>query len=320
VNTREHWERVYGAKGPTEVSWYAPHLDVSLRIIEQAAPERDSRIIDVGGGEATLVEDLLERGYRHLSVLDISATALDVAKARLGERAGDVDWMIGDATAFPLGHHRYDVWHDRAAFHFLTDPRDRVAYVRQVARAVEPGGHVIVATFGPEGPEPVQRPRRGAIRTGRTARPVRRPVPAAAPPHRDAPDPGRHRAAVHVLLLQDFRGRLTGDAAAATGGARRRSDAVAVVACFGGQAGPIRRGRLLRLRRRSAVESGRLAVSMGMDSPGSRCTGQVTFGFRIAAEQRFAYTPRAPSRASRSEEPMAASAIESHLFRVRRLP
>lgn len=152
MNTREHWERVYGAKGPTEVSWYAPHLDVSLRIIDEAAPDRDSRIIDVGGGEATLVDDLLERGYRHLSVLDISATALDVAKARLGERAGDVDWMIGDATAFPFGHHRYDLWHDRAVFHFLTDPEDRVAYVRQVARAVEPGGHVIVATFGPEGP------------------------------------------------------------------------------------------------------------------------------------------------------------------------
>ena len=152
MNAREHWERVYGTKRPTEVSWYAPHLDVSLRIIDEAAPDRDSRIIDVGGGEATLVDDLLDRGYRHLSVLDISATALDVAKARLGERAGAVDWRVGDATAFPFERHRYDVWHDRAVFHFLTDPKDRAAYVRQVTRAVKPGGHVIVATFGPDGP------------------------------------------------------------------------------------------------------------------------------------------------------------------------
>ena len=121
-------------------------------MIEEAAPERGSRIIDVGGGEATLVDDLLDRDYRYLSVLDVSATALDVAKARLGERAGAVDWLCGDVTTFAFTRHQYDVWHDRAVFHFLTDPKDRVAYVRQVTHAVTPGGHVIVATFGPEGP------------------------------------------------------------------------------------------------------------------------------------------------------------------------
>lgn len=152
MDARQHWERVYRTKQPTEVSWYAPHLDVSLRIIEEAAPQRRSRIIDVGGGEATLVDDLLDRGYRHLSVLDISATALDVAKARLGERAGVVDWLCGDVTTFPFTRRQYDVWHDRAVFHFLTDPKSRAAYVRQVTHAVKPGGHVIVATFGPEGP------------------------------------------------------------------------------------------------------------------------------------------------------------------------
>ena len=152
MDARQHWERVYRTKQPTEVSWYAPHLDVSLRIIEEAAPARASRIIDVGGGEATLVDDLLERGYRDVSVLDVSATALDVAKARLGESADDVDWLCGDVTAFPFTRHQYDVWHDRAVFHFLTDQRDRAAYVRQVVHAVKPGGHVIVATFGPEGP------------------------------------------------------------------------------------------------------------------------------------------------------------------------
>jgi len=152
VDARQHWERVYRTKQPTEVSWYTPHLDVSLRIIEEAAPERGSRIIDVGGGEATLVDDLLDRGYRYLSVMDVSATALEVAKARLGERAAVVDWLCGDVTTYLFTSHQYDVWHDRAVFHFLTDPKDRAAYVRQVTDAVKPGGHVIVGTFGPEGP------------------------------------------------------------------------------------------------------------------------------------------------------------------------
>ena len=152
MDARQHWEWVYRTKEPTEVSWYAPHLDVSLQFIEDAAPQRGARIIDVGGGEATLVDDLLDRGYRYLSVLDVSATALDVAKARLGERAGAVDWLCGDVAWYPFARHQYDVWHDRAVFHFLTDPKDRAAYVRQVTHAVKPGGHVIVATFGPEGP------------------------------------------------------------------------------------------------------------------------------------------------------------------------
>ena len=152
MDPKQHWELVYRTKRPTEVSWYAPHLEASLRLIEEAAPDRDAMIIDVGGGEATLVDDLLDRGYRNVSVLDVSATALDVAKARLGERARLVVWLHGDVTTFRFAPHRYDVWHDRAVFHFLTDAKDRAAYVRQVARAVKPGGHVVVATFGPEGP------------------------------------------------------------------------------------------------------------------------------------------------------------------------
>ena len=148
----QHWERVYRTKRPNEVSWYALHLDVSLRLIESAAPDRDAAIIDVGGGEATLVDDLLDRGYRHVSVLDLSATALDVARARLGGRASSVHWLCGDATTFSFRPHQYHVWHDRAVFHFLTDVKDRRAYVEQTARAVKPDGHVIVATFGPEGP------------------------------------------------------------------------------------------------------------------------------------------------------------------------
>ena len=152
MDAQQHWEGVYRTKRPDEVSWYAPHLDVSLRLIEDAAPDRDAAIIDVGGGEATLVDDLLDRGYRHVSVLDLSATALEVARARLGGRASAVHWLCGDVTAFSFRPHRYDVWHDRAVFHFLTDVKDRRAYVEQTARAVKSGGHVIVATFGPEGP------------------------------------------------------------------------------------------------------------------------------------------------------------------------
>ena len=152
VDKTLHWERVYQTKQPTEVSWYRPHLEVSLQLIEEAAPNRDSQIIDVGCGESTLVDDLLTRGYRNLSVLDVSSTALDVAKERLGDNAGTVNWLCGDVTTIAFTRHQYDVWHDRAVFHFLTDPRDRAGYVRQVARAVKPGGHVIVATFGPEGP------------------------------------------------------------------------------------------------------------------------------------------------------------------------
>ncbi len=152
MDPKRHWEKVYQTKQPTEVSWYRPHLEVSLQLIEEAAPNRDAHIIDVGAGESTLVDDLLDRGYRNLYAMDLSATALDVAQARLGANAAKVNWLCGDVRTFAFPRHQYDVWHDRAVFHFLTDPQDRIAYVRQVADAVKPAGHVIVATFGPEGP------------------------------------------------------------------------------------------------------------------------------------------------------------------------
>ena len=152
MNSKSHWEKVYRTKRPTEVSWYRPHLDISLQLIGEAAPTWDAKIIDVGGGESTLVDDLLARGYRNVSVLDISSTALDDAKKRLGTRSDTVTWFCGDITTTALPPHYFDVWHDRAVFHFLTDAADRVAYVRQVVHSVKPGGHVIVAAFGPEGP------------------------------------------------------------------------------------------------------------------------------------------------------------------------
>jgi 2-polyprenyl-3-methyl-5-hydroxy-6-metoxy-1,4-benzoquinol methylase len=152
VDPKSHWERVYRTKRPNEVSWYRPHLEVSLQLIEDASPSLDAQIIDVGGGESTLVDDLLTRGYRNISILDVSLTALDVVKERLGDTVDTVNWLCGDVTTFAFTRHQYDVWHDRAVFHFLTESKERAAYVHQVAHAVKPGGHVIVATFGPEGP------------------------------------------------------------------------------------------------------------------------------------------------------------------------
>lgn len=153
MDNKHHWEMVYQTKAAEAVSWYRPHLETSLRLIEQAAPTKDASIIDVGGGEATLVDDLLAHGYQNICVLDISQAAVDVARRRLGKDASRVNWQVADITQVTLPERRFDVWHDRAVFHFLTDESQRVAYVQQVARSVKPGGHVIVATFGLQGPE-----------------------------------------------------------------------------------------------------------------------------------------------------------------------
>jgi 2-polyprenyl-3-methyl-5-hydroxy-6-metoxy-1,4-benzoquinol methylase len=152
MDPKTHWEEVYNTKAPNEVSWYQPHLETSLTLISRAAGANSAAIIDVGGGESTLVDDLLARGYQNISILDISQTAIDVTKQRLKELAERVQWIAGDVTRIELPRSAYDVWHDRAVFHFLTGTEERRAYVRQVAHAVRPGGHVIVSTFGPEGP------------------------------------------------------------------------------------------------------------------------------------------------------------------------
>ena len=152
VNVKTHWEKVYTTKAPDQVSWYRPHLETSLSLIERAAGGVSASIIDVGGGESTLVDDLLARGYQNITVLDISQTASDVTKQRLKATAERVHWITTDVTKAELAPSAYDVWHDRAVFHFLTSIEQRVAYVRNVARAVKMGGHVIVGTFGPEGP------------------------------------------------------------------------------------------------------------------------------------------------------------------------
>ncbi len=153
MDSKQHWEKVYATKAPEAVSWFAPHLETSLNLIHQATQNKNAAIIDIGGGEATLVDDLLAEGYQDVSVLDISQNAIDVARARIGEKSEQVRWYCADITSATLPQHAFDVWHDRAVFHFLTEDAQRLKYVEQVMRSVKHGGHVIISTFGPEGPE-----------------------------------------------------------------------------------------------------------------------------------------------------------------------
>jgi ubiquinone/menaquinone biosynthesis C-methylase UbiE len=153
MERKQHWEQVYTTKAPESVSWYQEHADLSVRLIHNTGLGKDAAIIDVGGGASRLVDDLVAEGYTDVTVLDLSSAALVVAKQRLGRQAASVHWMEGDITRAEFPMHRFDIWHDRAVFHFLTDPADRLAYVERVTRSVRPGGHVIVATFGEDGPE-----------------------------------------------------------------------------------------------------------------------------------------------------------------------
>ena len=149
---KSHWEKIYSTKGARQVSWYAPHLQLSLQFIERTGVGTAGQIIDVGGGAATLAEDLLEKGYENLTVLDISSTAMKMSRARLGARANEVRWLEGDITRMALPQTYFDVWHDRAVFHFLTEALDRKRYRDQVLASLKPGGHLIFATFAHDGP------------------------------------------------------------------------------------------------------------------------------------------------------------------------
>ncbi len=153
MQSKKHWEHVYSSKPTDAVSWYQEHAEQSLRLIHQTGLPPTASIIDVGGGASTLVDDLLRDGYSSTTVLDLSAAALAAAKSRLGEKASTVTWLVANITEVELPASSYDIWHDRAVFHFLTNEHDRHAYVTAVLRAVKPGGHVIVATFGEDGPQ-----------------------------------------------------------------------------------------------------------------------------------------------------------------------
>lgn len=158
---REHWDEVYRTKAPDSVSWYQPTPEPSLRALDELRLPVTASLIDVGGGASSLVDRLVERGWPDLTVLDIAAPALDLAKARLGDETARVAWVIDDVTAW-RPERQYDAWHDRAVFHFLTELEQRLAYRRALETGTAPGSAVIIATFAPDGPErcsglPVQR-------------------------------------------------------------------------------------------------------------------------------------------------------------------
>jgi ubiquinone/menaquinone biosynthesis C-methylase UbiE len=152
MQSKNHWETVYSTKSSDSVSWFQPHANSSINLIRETSVSLDSSIIDIGGGASTLIDDLLANGFSNLSVLDISAAALSTAKNRLGDMAGQVQWIEADIIQTDLPANSIDVWHDRAVFHFLTTADDRKAYINGVLHSLKPGGHVIMATFAEDGP------------------------------------------------------------------------------------------------------------------------------------------------------------------------
>ena len=162
MNQEAYWEKVYSTRPVERLGWYKPHLLTSLSWIEELNLAKDAPIIDVGGGASTLADDLLAVGYQSLTVLDISESALICAKTRLGEKAGQVTWLTGDITSVELPARQYALWHDRAVFHFLTEPELQRQYRKQLIKALQPQGHLIIGTFALEAPPtcsglPVQR-------------------------------------------------------------------------------------------------------------------------------------------------------------------
>jgi SAM-dependent methyltransferase len=153
IDRQEHWQKVYRTRAVDAVSWYRPHLETSLELLELAGLSTDTRVIDVGGGASTLVDDLLGRGLRRMTVLDVSSEALAVTRRRLGEREREVTWLVADVLEARLPEGGFDTWHDRAVLHFLADPSDTARYAAQAAAAVRVGGHAVIAGFAPDGPE-----------------------------------------------------------------------------------------------------------------------------------------------------------------------
>jgi len=152
LERQAHWQNVYQTKGERDVSWFEESPAISLDLIKATGVGPDAAIIDIGGGASRLVDTLLAGGFRALTVLDLSEKALAASKERLGSRAERVTWIVADITNWQPAK-EYDLWHDRAALHFLTEPSDRAAYAECVRKAVRPGGHVIIGTFAPDGPE-----------------------------------------------------------------------------------------------------------------------------------------------------------------------
>ena len=162
MENKNHWEQVYTTKSNDAVSWFQEHAKRSVELITETKVPHSAAIIDVGSGASHLIDDLISQGFNNITALDLSAAALASTKDRLGEKASCVNFIVADITQIELPRHAFDVWHDRAVFHFLTEPEQRRAYVNTVLNAVKPGGHIIMATFAEDGPQkcsglPVQR-------------------------------------------------------------------------------------------------------------------------------------------------------------------
>jgi SAM-dependent methyltransferase len=152
LEKQTHWQNVYQTKGERDVSWFQEIPTISLDLIRASGVAADASIIDIGGGASHLADALIAEAYQSVSVLDVSEKALATSRDRLGPRAKQVTWIVADVTAWRPDK-GYDLWHDRAAFHFLTEPGDRAAYAECVRKAVRPGGRVVIGTFAPDGPE-----------------------------------------------------------------------------------------------------------------------------------------------------------------------
>jgi ubiquinone/menaquinone biosynthesis C-methylase UbiE len=152
MDFQKHWSEVYQNKAPDNVSWYQEKPELSLKLIEGTGLSENARIIDVGAGASTLVDHLLELGYSDLSLMDISAESLEISKKRVGEKSLRLKWLVGDVTKIELPKTAYDIWHDRAVFHFLTEEAQQKAYLEKIRASLAPKGHLIIATFASDGP------------------------------------------------------------------------------------------------------------------------------------------------------------------------
>ena len=162
MRRKDHWEQVYSTKLIEKLGWYEPHLQTSLKWIKELSLDVGAPIIDVGGGVSTLADDLLHAGYRSITVLDISERALSTIKTRMGKLAELITWVEGDITSVDLPANHYELWHDRAVFHFLTLPEQQQEYRGNLIKALKPGGSLIIGVFALEAPPkcsglPIQR-------------------------------------------------------------------------------------------------------------------------------------------------------------------
>ena len=147
----QHWQTIYSTKDPKEVSWFQAQASTSLRLIQKAQLNPEAEIIDVGGGASVLVDQLLEQGFKHITVLDLAEAALQKSQVRLGELANKVTWLIANIVEVEFADHQFDLWHDRAVFHFLTEHNDQKRYLQKVTAALKSGGYLVISTFAEDG-------------------------------------------------------------------------------------------------------------------------------------------------------------------------